>query len=80
MRRIGKVQRIVRLEFQSLELCFTESIVITDTRPNALARLGGYLNRATDPPPVIIVMWRGVYELRKLRKGYGIALGENVGN
>lgn len=46
----------------------------------ALARLGGYLNRTTDPPPGIIVMWRGIRELSKLRQGYEIALGENVGN
>jgi len=46
----------------------------------ALARLGGYLNRATDPQPGIIVMWRGIRELSKLRKGYEIALGEDVGN
>jgi len=46
----------------------------------ALARLGGYLNRAADPQPGIIVMWRGIRELSKLRQGYELALGENVGN
>lgn len=40
----------------------------------ALARLGGYLNRKTDPPPGIIVIWRGLRRLNELRKGYEMAI------
>jgi len=34
-----------------------------------LARLGGYLARAKDPPPGNLVMWRGLTRLRKLCAG-----------
>lgn len=46
----------------------------------ALAMLGGYLNPATDPPPGIIVIWRGVRRLSELREGYEIAFQEDLGN
>lgn len=45
---------------------------------NKIARLGGYLDRATDPPPGIIVMWRGLARLNDLAAGYSIA-SENCG-
>jgi hypothetical protein len=38
-----------------------------------IARLGGYLDRANDPPPGIIVMWRGLARLTDLSAGYSIA-------
>lgn len=39
----------------------------------ALARLGGYLNRASDPPPGTTVIWRGFERLRTLAMGFEIA-------
>lgn len=43
-----------------------------------LARLGGYLGRASDPPPGITIIWRGIQKLCKLRVGFELA--EDVGN
>jgi hypothetical protein len=37
-----------------------------------VARLGGYLDRANDPPPGMIVMWRGLARLTDLAIGYSI--------
>ena len=39
----------------------------------ALAMLGGYLNRNTDPPPGNTVIWRGMRRLAELRQGYELA-------
>lgn len=44
-----------------------------------LARLGGYLNRAKDPPPGNMVIWRGMSRLTDIELGYLMAT-ENVGN
>lgn len=44
-----------------------------------LARLGGYLNRASDPPPGNIVIWRGMSRLTDIAIGFAIG-SENVGN
>jgi hypothetical protein len=44
-----------------------------------LARLGGYLARASDPPPGNIVMWRGLSRLTDIQIGVDIGAG-NVGN
>jgi hypothetical protein len=44
-----------------------------------LARLGGYLNRAHDPPPGNIVMWRGISRLNDIALGFRIA-ADLVGN
>ena len=44
-----------------------------------IARLGGYLARASDPPPGNIVMWQGVSRLTDIRLGAGIA-ASFVGN
>ncbi len=41
---------------------------------NALAMLGGYLNRASDPPPGITIIWRGMRRLSELHQGYELAL------
>jgi len=39
-----------------------------------LAQLGGYLNRANDPPPGNTVIWRGLNKLSELRTGFELAL------
>lgn len=44
-----------------------------------IARLGGYLNRARDPAPGNIVMWRGLSRLNDLTLGHGLGR-RNVGN
>jgi len=44
-----------------------------------LARLGGYLARASDPPPGNIVMWRGLGRLTDMTIGYN-ARADLVGN
>jgi hypothetical protein len=45
-----------------------------------LARLGGYLARATDPPPGIIVIWRGLTRLTDIELGTEIGVARIVGN
>ena len=37
-----------------------------------IARLGGYLDRASDPPPGNIVMWRGLARLTDLSLGFSL--------
>jgi len=44
-----------------------------------LARLGGYLNRTSDPPPGNMVIWRGMSRLTDIELGYFVAR-KNVGN
>ena len=44
-----------------------------------LACLGGYLNRAKDPPPGNMVIWRGMSRLTDIEIGFLMAT-ENVGN
>jgi Transposase DNA-binding/Transposase DDE domain len=44
-----------------------------------IARLGGYLARASDPPPGNIVIWRGVSRLTDIHLGFLLAKGD-VGN
>jgi hypothetical protein len=44
-----------------------------------IARLGGYLARAHDPPPGNIVMWRGLSRLTDIKLGATIG-AELVGN
>ena len=45
-----------------------------------LARLGGYLARARDPPPGIIVIWRGLSRLADIRLGADAKSSRDVGN
>jgi len=45
---------------------------------NKVARLGGYLARASDPPPGNIVMWRGLSRLTDIELGFQVA--QVVGN
>jgi hypothetical protein len=44
-----------------------------------IAKLGGYLDRKSDPPPGNVVMWRGLSRLTDIEFGYLIASGD-VGN
>ena len=44
-----------------------------------IARLGGYLNRASDPPPGNMVMWRGMTKLNDIHLGFLLA-AKLVGN
>jgi hypothetical protein len=44
-----------------------------------LARLGGYLARAKDPPPGNTVMWRGLTRLTDIQLGF-ILGAQLVGN
>jgi hypothetical protein len=45
-----------------------------------LARLGGYLARARDPPPGIIVIWRGLSRLADIQLGAEAKSNQLVGN
>ena len=45
-----------------------------------LARLGGYLARASDPPPGNTVIWRGLSRLTDIEIGLEIGMAKNVGN
>ncbi|CCG42786.1 hypothetical protein [Magnetospirillum molischianum] len=45
-----------------------------------IARLGGYLARASDPPPGNMVMWRGLSRLTDIKLGAMLALDGLVGN
>ncbi len=44
-----------------------------------IAKLGGYLARASDPPPGNIVMWRGLSRLTDIELGFNLAI-KVVGN
>lgn len=44
-----------------------------------IARLGGYLARASDPPPGNMTMWRGLSRLTDIELGFILA-SQNVGN
>ena len=44
-----------------------------------VARLGGYLARASDPPPGNMIMWRGLARLTDIHLGYLLAKGD-LGN
>ncbi len=44
-----------------------------------IAQLGGYLARATDPPPANTVMWRGLSRLTDIKVGVMIGM-QLVGN
>lgn len=45
----------------------------------SVAKLGGYLARASDPPPGNLVMWRGMSRLIDIELGYLLATND-VGN
>lgn len=45
-----------------------------------LARLGGYLARTGDPPPGIVVIWRGLVRLTDIELGAEFGAARIVGN
>ena len=45
-----------------------------------LARLGGYLARASDPPPGIVVIWRGLARLTDIELVAELGAARLVGN
>ena len=70
------------------EICLLDALVKTppgksQTKPTVsdyiikIARLGGYLNRASDPPPGNLVMWRGMSKLNDIHLGF--LLGNTCG-
>jgi len=72
--------------FTPTEIAILDVVVPASRRPpdlafyaNRLARLGGYLDRARDPPPGNIVMWRGINRLNDIALGMRIA-ANFVGN
>lgn len=76
------------LALEGAELHLLDRLVKDSTPPRArtlahyltkIARLGGYLARANDPPPGNTVMWRGLSRLTDVRLGAMIAT-ELVGN
>ncbi|MFC0572408.1 IS4 family transposase [Paraburkholderia solisilvae] len=77
-------QADVELAFTHAEIELLERLV-SDTPQNAqappmarnvirLAQLGGYLVRASDPPPGNTMMWCGMRHLTDIRIGYELAL------
>ena len=44
-----------------------------------LTRLGGYLGRSRDPPPGIIVLWRGLSRLADIELGMEVATRPTCG-
>ena len=46
---------------------------------NKVAKLGGYMNRALDPPPGNMVMWRGFSKLSDIRFGFNMAMKMTCG-
>lgn len=44
-----------------------------------IARLGGYLGRSRDPPPGIVVLWRGLSRLVDIERGIEVATRHTYG-
>lgn len=66
------------------EVCLLDELVKTKPRHSSakgtvsdyiikIARLGGYLARASDPPPGNMVMWRGMSRLNDIQLGFSLA-------
>jgi hypothetical protein len=69
-------------EIQLLERAVSDSPLTTQAPPLLrnlikVARLGGYLARASDPPPRNTVMWRGMQRLTDIQLGYELALNRS---
>ena len=76
------------LALEDIEIRILDRLVKDGSRPQAttiahyltkIARLGGYLARASDPPPGNTVMWRGISRLTDIRLGADIG-AEIMGN
>jgi hypothetical protein len=76
------------LALAEIELVLLDRLVIGNGPPQSrtlshylikIARLGGYLARASDPPPGNMVMWRGMSRLTDIRLGAAIGV-ELMGN
>lgn len=72
------------LALAKIELVLLDRLVIGKGPPRRrtlshyltkIARLGGYLARASDPPPGNMVMWRGMSRLTDIRLGAAIGAG-----
>ncbi|MBC8424373.1 hypothetical protein H8E07_09640 [bacterium] len=44
-----------------------------------VARIGGYLGRANDPPPGHQLVWNGYYQLQLMCEGYSLRHGKTYG-
>jgi hypothetical protein len=71
------------LALAGIELVLLDRLVIGNGPPQSrtlsnyltkIARLGGYLARASDPPPGNMVMWRGLSRLTDIRLGAAIGV------
>ena len=71
---IGLLDRLVNDKGKALPQRRTLGTYLTK-----IARLGGYLARATDPPPGNMVMWRGLSRLTDIELGAFIG-AQIVGN
>jgi hypothetical protein len=76
------------LALAEIELVLLDRLVIGNGPPQSrtlshyltkIARLGGYLARASDPPPGNMVTWRGMSRLTDIRLGAAIGV-ELMGN
>lgn len=92
MTMVGRVDQVApsetaftALEIKLLEKLMGEGLSEKDRASTIrecllkVARLGGYLARASDPPPGNTVMWRGLSRLTDIQLGYLLAKGD-VGN
>jgi Transposase DNA-binding len=76
---------LTRTETQVLDLLIKDNVNSRPAKPTLncyltkIAKLGGYLARAKDPPPGNAVMWRGISRLTDIELGFIIASGL-VGN
>ena len=68
LNRLAPTSRRSQTQPASLSTCLTQ-----------LARLGGYLARASDPPPGNTVIWRGIARLTDIEIGYLLG-AKHVGN
>jgi hypothetical protein len=71
------------LALAEIELVLLDRLMIGNGPPQSrtlshylikIARLGGYLARASDPPPGNMVMWRGMSRLTDIRRGAAIGV------
>jgi hypothetical protein len=79
-----------KVTLTSLEIKLLDHLVKNNNVPSSknkklsdylikIAKLGGYLARASDPPPGNIVMWKGLSRLTDIELGFNLAM-KIVGN